>query len=77
MYLSDLIRKPINKELEKTCVGKKVTACDMNIGDVTFTCRDVRFCDDDGNCWLEFHDTDGKKYCIDGQGIDIYFKVEK
>lgn len=76
MYLSDLIRDGINAKLKKTFTYKEVTINDVERGTVTFQCKEVRLVDDDGDCWLEFIDTNNNTYTAEGQGIDIWFDVK-
>lgn len=77
MYLSDLIKPLITEELQKKCVGKKVSFYPeedyKNL--TTITCKSVEFSDDDGDCWLEFTDDNDKVYNVFGQGIDVYFDI--
>ena len=77
MYLSDLIREPINELLEKTFVGKSVTFSDENYSEVTIICAKCELGDDDGNVWLKFTDTEGNTYYTEGQGIDIWFEIKE
>jgi len=75
MYLSDLIRPLVNKELKSKCIGRNVTFAHAG-NKITIVCKDVNFCDDDGDCWIEFTDENGEKYFTDGQGIDIWFDID-
>lgn len=77
MYLSDILESLVDKKLQEMCVGKKVLFYpEENNGDKTIiTCKSVEFGDDDGDCWLEFTDSEDKKYIVVGQGIDIYFEI--
>lgn len=78
MYLSDILGPLVDQKLQEMCVGKKVSFYpeENNRNETTITCKSVEFGDDDGDCWLEFTDTEDKKYIVFGQGIDIYFKIE-
>jgi hypothetical protein len=77
MYLSDILKSLVDQKLQEICVGKRVLFYpEENNGNKTIiTCKSVEFGDDDGDCWLEFTDSEDKKYTVIGQGIDIYFKI--
>lgn len=76
MYLSDLIRDTVTETLVKTCVNKIVTIKTDNLDKISFICKDVHFCDDAGDCWIEFKSDDGKTYIHAGQGLDIWFDIK-
>lgn len=80
MYLSTLVKPIINKELKEKCIGKKISfdVCDETyiVDEMTIKCKDVEFCDDDGNCCIIFTDDNDQKYTIEGQGLDIWFDIE-
>lgn len=77
MYLSDIIKPLIDQKLKEMCVGKKVLIHpeEEDEKEITINCKSVEFGDDDGDCWLEFIDDQGKEYNVFGQGIDVYFKI--
>ena len=77
MYLSDIIREKINPELEKLCVNKTITFHDFEEKEQTIKCKSVKFCDDDGDCWIKFTDENNKTYMTSGQGIDIWFEISE
>lgn len=77
MYLSDILKSLVDQKLQEICVGKKVLFYpeENNENETIITCKSVEFGDDDGDCWLEFTDSEDKKYTVIGQGIDIYFEI--
>lgn len=75
MYLSDLIRDVVNEKVANTFVGKNITIEDFDQGLVTFDCAKAEFSDDDGYCCLHFEDNEGNEYTTDGQGLDIWYKI--
>ena len=80
MYLTDLIKTLITNTLKEKCIGKRVTFKQIDQmyspKSTTILCKDVKFCSDDGDCWIEYIDQDGNKYLSEGQGIDIWLEIE-
>ncbi len=77
MYLSDLIESLVTNTLKEKCIGKRVTFKQMySFESTTILCKDVKFCSDDGDCWIEYIDQDDNKYLSSGQGIDIWLEIE-
>ena len=78
MYLTDLVESLITKELKNKCIGKTVTfrnTLSVHYDQITIECHDVKFCADDGDCWIEFYDVAGQRYVANGDGLDIWFDV--
>lgn len=80
MYLTDLIENSVTNILKEKCIGKRVTFKKIDqiysFEPTTILCKDVKFCSDDGDCWIEYIDQDDNKYLSTGQGIDIWLEIE-